>query len=243
MTSSGLRCPSAISIAERTNSVRRCEAIAQPTTVRLNASTTTDRYKKPEAVGTYVMSATHSSSGPLASKSRFTRSAAGAARSLRVVVATPSSAHALQACFAHQASDAFASHASAPIAQFGVDTRRAVGAARALVDGTDLFDQHRVLSLSPRGGSFAPRVVAAGGDAQHSAHGGNGEFGLVRFYEREDLPGTSPVSRANQAAAFAKISRSCLRQRNSLRSWRSSSRSAAVVPSDRTPSSRSAFLI
>ena len=57
-----------------------CGAIAQPTTIRrLQASSTTARYTQPAQVGTYVMSATHSWSGPSAEKSRSTRSGAGRA--------------------------------------------------------------------------------------------------------------------------------------------------------------------
>ena len=61
--------------------------MAQPTTRRLQASSTTARYSQPAHVGAYVMSATHSSSGPEAEKSRFTRSGAGRARASLFVVA------------------------------------------------------------------------------------------------------------------------------------------------------------
>ena len=43
----------------------------------------------------------------------------------------------------------------------------------------------------------SPRVVPAGGAAQHPAHRGHSMIGLVHFHEFEDLPGTVPVSRAN----------------------------------------------
>ena len=66
-------------------------------------------------------------------------------------------------------------------------------------------------------------------------------MGLVRLHEREDLPGIVPVSRANQAAAFFKISRSSRSWRFSRRSWRSSPSSKLVRPSSRRPSSRSAW--
>ena len=46
---------------------------------RLQASRTTARYSQPAQVGTYVMSATHSWSGPPAEKSRSTKSGAGRA--------------------------------------------------------------------------------------------------------------------------------------------------------------------
>ena len=65
-------------------------------------------------------------------------------------------------------------------------------------------------------------------------------MGLIHAHELEDLPGTVPVSLANQAAAFFKISRSSRSWRFSRRSRRSSSRSTVVRPSSRRPSSRSA---
>jgi hypothetical protein len=58
MTVPGRRLVIAISRASRMSSVRRCPAIDQPTTMRLNASTTTATYRKPDQVGTSVMSAT-----------------------------------------------------------------------------------------------------------------------------------------------------------------------------------------
>ena len=66
----------------------------------------------------------------------------------------------------------------------------------------------------------APRVVAAGGDAQHPAHGGGPIHGLVRPHEPVDPDGIESVSRANQAAAFAKFSRSWRSCRFSRRSRR-----------------------
>jgi hypothetical protein len=84
---SARRWPIAMFRASRTSSVRRCPAIAQPTTRRLQASSTTARKRKPAQVGMYVMSATHSRSGPSTLKARWTRSGAGqAAGSPRVVV-------------------------------------------------------------------------------------------------------------------------------------------------------------
>jgi hypothetical protein len=43
--------------------------------------------------------------------------------------------------------------------------------------------------------SVSPGIVAAGRDAQHTAHRGDREFGLVRTHELED--GIEPVYRAN----------------------------------------------
>lgn len=60
LVASGFRCQSAMLSAWSTSSVLKCVSIDQPTTLRLNASTTTARYRNPLHVGTYVMSATHS---------------------------------------------------------------------------------------------------------------------------------------------------------------------------------------
>ena len=42
--------------------------------------------------------------------------------------------------------------------------------------------------------ALAPRIVAAGGDAQYAAHGNNGVHGLVSPYEPERRDGVEPVS-------------------------------------------------
>ena len=109
----------------------------------------------------------------------------------------------------HQASNTFASCAYARLAQFGMDARRTVGTVGVLMDQADPAKKHSVLSGPPGDGSPEPDVVAAGGDIQQTAHPANGLGGLMRLYERED-PGGVSVSRANQAAAFARISRSIL---------------------------------
>src|SRR2546425_656877 len=64
---------------------------------------------------------------------------------------------------------------------------------------------------------------------------------LVRRHELESLDGSELVSRANQAAAFRRISRSSRRALTSRRRRRTSSRSSVVRPSERRPSSRSAW--
>ena len=56
-----------------------------------------------------------------------------------------------------------------------------------------------------RTSAASPRIVPAGGDTQHPAHRGYPVDGPVRSHELEDLPGTIPVSRANQAAALFRI--------------------------------------
>jgi hypothetical protein len=75
----GWRWAIAMSRASRTSSVRRCSAIDQPTIRREKQSSTTATYSQPSPVRCWVMSATHSRSGPGGVKFRSTRSGAGAA--------------------------------------------------------------------------------------------------------------------------------------------------------------------
>ena len=77
MTDSGLRLYKAMLSAERTRSAVICTPKARPTTLRLQASVTTARYKKPSQVGMYVISATHNSLMSWATNTRLTRSGAG----------------------------------------------------------------------------------------------------------------------------------------------------------------------
>ena len=86
----------------------------------------------------------------------------------------------------------------------------------------------------------SPRVVPTGGDAQQATLCGYRIVGLVRPHELVSSDGIEPASRANQAAAFANISRSRFNCRFSRRSRRISSRSWVVRPSASLPSSRSA---
>jgi len=80
------------------------------------------------------------------------------------------------------------------------------------------------LRARAQGPTPLPRIVPTGGDTQKAAHGGNRINGLILPYELEDFGGTESVSRANQAAAFAKISLSHRSWRFSRRSLRNSSR-------------------
>jgi hypothetical protein len=64
MTAEGCRCVIAMFNAARISSVRKCVCIDQPTTRREYTSSTIARYKNPDHVGMYVISATHNRSGP-----------------------------------------------------------------------------------------------------------------------------------------------------------------------------------
>ncbi len=71
------------------------------------------------------------------------------------------------------------------------------------------FGHHRVGDAALGGRSLPPGIEAAGGDAQDTAHGAHGEVGLVRHHESEDFVEVASLRPANQAVAFAKMSRSC----------------------------------
>src|SRR5262249_41522308 len=84
------------------------------------------------------------------------------------------------------------------------------------------------------------RIKTARRDLEQAAHRSHWIIALVRGHESEEPLGIVPVSRANQAVAFDKISRSSLSWRFSRRSFRSSSRSSVVRTSSRLPASASA---
>ena len=111
-------------------------------------------------------------------------------------------AHSGQPRLSHQPSDPFPAHPAPLVPQLGMHPRRPVGAARSLVDGPDRAAQLLVALRAMGAPTASPRVVPAGGDAQHSAHRSHPMMGLVRLHELEDLPGIVPVSRANQAATL-----------------------------------------
>ena len=180
-----------------------------PTTRRLNTSSTMARYTNPVQVGTWVTSATQSRSGASAWNWRSTRS--GTTQwlwSTRVVRMPRRRLTPAKPCLAHQTSHPIAAHPAAAGHQLGMDPRRPVGATRCLVDGPYRAPQHLVALRTRRTPTASPRVVPAGEDTQHPAHRGHPMMGLIRLHELEDFARTEPVSRANQAVAFASISRS-----------------------------------
>ncbi len=150
-----------------------------------------------------------------------------------------SSAYAAKASFFQEAGNPLWAYADAGGMQSGMNARPAVGTSRFGMNLSDSTSKHHVLSGSFGRRSAPPGVVAASQNSEYTTHGGDREFGLVRIYESEEFGGKSPFSRANQAVAFARISRSCCSWRSFLRSSRISSFSSEVGPSDRMPSSRS----
>ena len=142
-----------------------------------------------------------------------------------------------QTHLSHQSSYALASDVDTVSGELGVNARRPVGTTAALMNVADARLEHIVALPAPRRLAVSPRVEPARGDAEHAGHRGGAVAGLIRSHELERFPGTEPVSRANQAAAFASISRSSRNRRFSRRRRRSSSRaSSRIARPERTSS-------
>jgi len=120
-----------------------------------------------------------------------------------------------------------------------VDPRSAVRRARTQKDRFDAIAEKDVTLPALRRRAIAPRIVAARGDSEIAAQRGDRIFGSMRSHESEGFLGIVMVSRANQAAAFDRISVSIFSRLFSRRNRVSSSRSAVVKPSSRRPSLRS----
>ena len=101
--------------------------------------------------------------------------------------------------------------------QLSVDTRHPIGAPGPAVDIHYPVPQCPVSQLPARWATPQPRVVAAGGDTQQTTHAPHRIVGLVSLHEPKRRRGVDPVSSANQAAAFARISFSSRRIRFSRR--------------------------
>ena len=152
----------------------------------------------------------------------------------------PAPGNALQTCVFHQTSDPLSTDMDAAMSEFRMNPRCAVRTVGSGMNLGDQLNQRRIRPGTFRRTAILPCVVPAAGDTQQTAHRTDGKTGLVLLHELEPFVGTTSVSRANQAAAFANISRSSLSCLFSRRKRLSSSRSAVVKPSFLRPSSRSA---
>ena len=126
--------------------------------------------------------------------------------------------------------------ATPPLGQFGVNPRSTIRPSTPAVNRLDASPELGIGPCPSRRRTTTPRVVPARGDTEHPGHRGDTETSLIRAHDPVGLPGRA--SRANQAVAFANISRSSHRRRFSRRSRRSSSRSSVRSPSLRSPASR-----
>src|SRR5438445_727372 len=149
-------------------------------------------------------------------------------------------AHALQPGAPHQPGHPLTANVEAAGGELGMNPGDAVGPARLAMDRLDLRGEFHIGPGAGRQRPLAPGEVPAGGDTQHAAQPGDRMEGLMGGHELESLDGLEVVSRANQAAAFFRISRSSRSCRTSRRSRRTSSRFSVVRPSVRWPASSAA---
>src|SRR5690554_3609556 len=95
--------------------------------------------------------------------------------------------HALQSQAAHEALHALpGAPDTVRLAQFGVDSGAAVGAAAALVRLLDQLAEASILESALRRFPVAPGVVTTPGDLQDAAHAAYGVVGLLAIDEPED---------------------------------------------------------
>jgi len=120
-----------------------------------------------------------------------------------------STADASEAFLLHQPLDALATHTNAGFLQLGVDARGAAGLAGCPVNRSDAGSEIRIGPGVLAGHSSLPGVEASLGHAEDPAHRLDREHGLVRSHESEDRERVAPLSCANQAAAFERISLFC----------------------------------
>ena len=132
-------------------------------------------------------------------------------------------------------------HVDLRVTQIGLNAETTVGTARLPVGRLDPIAKHDVSATPLRRSTFTPRIPADR-DAQNAARRSNRPAGLVRSHEFENFGGIESVSRANQAAAFERISRSIPSCRTRFWSRETSSCPAEIKPSDRRPLSRSSCL-
>ena len=111
-------------------------------------------------------------------------------------------------CRSHQPSNPLPADREAIGLQLSVNTRRAIGCMRSSVDRADMTRQTGVGGRPSRNWSAPPGVIARGRNLQDAGHCPNRIHGLVRAHEPVNPFGLALLSRANQAAAFARMSRS-----------------------------------
>ena len=121
-------------------------------------------------------------------------------------------ARPLNSRFPHQSAHTLRARPFPSSSQFGMQTRSTVNSPVLVPDLHDLFPKRLVLASPVRGRTLQPGVVPTGGETQHAAHHPNRKLGPVRLYELESFPGIESLSRANQAAAFFRMSRSIRRR-------------------------------
>ena len=117
-------------------------------------------------------------------------------------------ADARDPCRSHQPGNPLAANRGHRSSAWAMNARRAIGSMRSSVDRADMTRQIGVGGRPSRSWSVPPGVIARGRHLQDAGHCTNGIHGLVRAHEPVNPFGLALLSRANQAAAFARMSRS-----------------------------------
>ena len=113
-----------------------------------------------------------------------------------------------QTYLSHQPGHALTTDVHPVGGEFGVNTRRSISTTAALIDIPNAGLEDSIVLLARRQLTVSPDVVPARGDTKQSGHFDDGQANLIRSHELECLLGSESISRANQAMAFASISRS-----------------------------------
>ena len=209
ITPSGRRRESAIASAASTSSVRMCVAMASRRRGGSRHRARRPDTQPPAQVGTYVMSATHSSSGRGREvPPHHVRPGASPRVPARRRRPPAPPRHALDPQPPHQPPHPLLAHPLALRLERRVDPRAAVRLPALGPDRPDPLLEILVPPRPPRRRTLQPVVVPAGGETQHPGTWPQAETQPVRLHERISPPGIDPLSLANQAAAFFRMSRS-----------------------------------
>lgn len=143
-------------------------------------------------------------------------------------------ADTFQTRLAHQTCYTLAARDATVAAQLGAHARHAIGGVGGVMHAPDLLGEHRISDRAGAGRATLPVIVAAVRDTQHAAHRARAQgvvgVGLVPAHKLVDAVDVFSLLPANQAVAFARMSRSCCSRLFSRRSRTSSSCSALLKP-------------
>lgn len=202
------------------------------------ASTTTDRYRKPDQVGMYDVS-----DPELVTIGREKLPCTRSGCRARVAIPPgcppiPAAGDAHQAVQLHDPTYPLVIDQHSVITKFRVHSRLSVRLPSRRMDAAHRGQQDLVRATPSRWWTLMPRIIAARRQAESATHEPHRKLSLIRFHELESRPEIDPLSRANQARLF-RISRSNLSCLFSRRRRCSSTRSSVVRQSLRTPWSNS----
>jgi hypothetical protein len=96
----------------------------------------------------------------------------------------------------------------AHICQFGPNVRHAISCIAHGMNPTNLLTQNQIGLRTWAQGSLTPVIKTAGADPQRFTQGAHRKIGLICLHEFEDDVSVFSLFVANQAVAFARMSRS-----------------------------------